>query len=276
MALQAILKRNYKKFRIYFFMQQRVPSRWLAICLALLVTMAWAGTGAGAEGEPAVTVTVGVDHSPPYRIVDNGQRSGLYLDIFNELAERLGWQVAYERVPFRRILLLMREGDVDVMLGPVQTDNRQEYMTYVAPAFPPERRLFFFLDEDHRIDGYGDLQGKRVGVLEGARYFRRFDRDASLHKVPAPRYENLMKMLEKQRVDVVIAPEMAGLRAAAALDARPRVSPFFVPGEPAWIAVSNGSPLLNHTDEMLSAYESMEQDGVIESLMLKYLARPVP
>ena len=249
-------------------MRQGLLTLWLASCL-LLAGPAWSQSGT--EGAPAVTVTVGVDHSPPYRIVEDGHRSGLYLDIFNALAERLGWQVEYERAPFRRVLLLMREGDVDVMLGPVQTENRQAYMTYVAPAFPPERRLFFYLDEENRIDRYSDLQGKSVGVLEGARYFRRFDQDMSLEKVPAPRYENLMKMLAKHRLDVVIAPEMAGRRAASELAVKLRVSPFFVPGEQAWIAVSNDSPILQHADAMFAAIEKMERAGVMENLMREYL-----
>lgn len=234
---------------------------------------------AGAQGEndsdSPLTVTVGVDHSPPYRIVDSERRSGLYLDIFNEMADRLGWQVVYEEVPFRRILLLMREGEVDVMLGPVKTDDRQDFMAYVAPAFPPERRLFFYRDEEDRIGQYRHLYGKLVGVLDGARYFERFDQDKKLDKQPAPRYENLMLMLEKGRVDVVVAPEFAGVATAKDLAVQAKISPFSVPGERSWITVSKKSPVLAYADEIVEAFEEIEREGVMDRLVLKYMGQPV-
>jgi len=234
---------------------------------------------AGAQGDNTTdspfTVTVGVDHSPPYRIVNAQTQSGLYLDIFNEIAERLNWQVVYEEVPFRRILLLMREGEVDIMLGPVKVESRQDFMTYVAPAFPPERRLFFYLDEENRIDRYSDLYGKSVGVLEGARYFERFDQDEKLNRQPAPRYRNLMMMLEKGRVDVVVAPEFAGLAAARNLELKAEISPFSVPGESSWIAVSNKSPVMSHADEIVEALEQVEREGLMESLVQEYMGPSV-
>jgi hypothetical protein len=70
---------------------------------------------------------------------------------------------------------------------------------------------------------------------------------------------------------VVIAPEMAGRRAASELAVKLRVSPFFVPGEQAWIAVSNDSPILQHADAMFAAIEKMERAGVMENLMREYL-----
>jgi polar amino acid transport system substrate-binding protein len=234
---------------------------------------------AGAQGDNITdspfTVTVGVDHSPPYRIVNAQTQSGLYLDIFNEIAERLDWQVVYKEVPFRRILMLMREGEVDIMLGPVKVESRQDFMTYVAPAFPPEKRLFFYLDEENRIDRYSDLYGKAVGVLEGATYFERFDQDEKLNKQTAPRYRNLMMMLEKGRVDVVVAPEFAGLAAARNLVPQAEVSPFSVPGKSSWIAVSNKSQVMSCADELIEVLEQVEREGLMESLVQEYMGQTV-
>lgn len=222
------------------------------------------------DQQSPLTVTVGVDHSPPYRIVGDDRPSGLYLEIFNEVADRLGWQVEYEPVPFRRLLLLMREGKVDVMLGPRRTDAREDYMAYVTPAFPSERRLFFYMDAENRITRYQDLYGKAIGVLEGARYFPRFDEDEQLQKEAGPRYRNLMMMLEKGRVDVVVAPELAGRMAARGLQEQPHVSPFTVPGQQGWIAISRQSSLVEHVDELGEAVAQVQDDGVMQRLVQKY------
>lgn len=176
-----------------------------AALLMVLVFPAWAQQGT--ETVEPLTITVGANHAPPYRILQGGEKTGLYVEIFEEIAERLGWEVHYREAPFRRVLRMVQQGEVDVMLGPLETEERAELMEFVAPAFPPERRLFFYLNREHRIERYADLYGRAIGVLEGASYFPRFDDDEDLLKEPAPRYENLMLMLQKGRVDVVIAPD---------------------------------------------------------------------
>lgn len=229
----------------------------------------------GTETVEALTVTVGANHAPPYRILEGGKATGLYIDIFEEIADRLGWDVNYREAPFRRVLRMVQQGQVDIMLGPLETEDRTRMMEFVAPAFPPERRLFFYMDERHRIDGYSDLYGRAIGVLEGASYFSRFDDDPELLKESAPRYENLMLMMQKGRVDVVIAPELVGLYTVQKLGMDVSVSPFFVPGERSYIAVSKTSPALRYADDIRAALKLIEMEGIHEDLVLKYLENPI-
>ena len=252
--------------------------RWIAFKggVAGILMLLWAPgvlSQQGTETVEPLTVTVGVDHSPPYRILEPSQKTGLYLELFEEIADRLGWRVQYREAPFRRILLLMRRGEVDVMLGPLETAERTELMEFVAPAFPPERRLFFYLNAENRIERYADLYGRAIGILEGASYFSRFDTDDKLLKEPAPRYENLMLMMQKGRVDVVIAPELVGLYAVEKLGLDVKVSPFFVPGERSYIAVAKNSPVLKYADDIRAALKLIELEGIHEDLVLKYMDR---
>lgn len=241
---------------------------------ALLMALVFpASAQQGTETVEALTVTVGANHAPPYRIIEGGERTGLYVDIFEEIADRLGWKVRYREAPFRRVLRMVQQGEVDVMLGPLETEERAELMEFVAPAFPPERKLFFYSSSEHRIERYSDLYGRAIGVLEGASYFSRFDDDEKLLKEPAPRYENLMLMMQKGRVDVVIAPELVGLYAVEKLGLDMEVSPFFVPGERSYIAVAKSSPVLKYADDIRAALKLIEMEGIYEDLVLKYLGR---
>ena len=242
-----------------------------AALLMVLVFHAWAQQGT--ETVEPLTITVGANHAPPYRILEGGERTGLYVEIFEEIAERLGWEVHYREAPFRRVLRMVQQGEVDVMLGPLETEERAELIEFVAPAFPPERRLFFYLNKEHRIERYADLYGRAIGVLEGASYFPRFDDDEDLLKEPAPRYENLMLMLQKGRVDVVIAPELVGLYTVEKLGLDIEVSPFFVPGERSYIAVAKNSPVIQYADDIRAALKLIEMEGIHEDLVLKYLDR---
>lgn len=233
----------------------------------------------GTETVEALTVTVGANHAPPYRIIEGGEPTGLYVDIFQEIADRLGWKVHYREAPFRRVLRMVQQGEVDVMLEPLEplepleTAGRTELMEFVAPAFPPERRLFFYLNAENRIERYADLYGRAIGTLEGASYFSRFDSDDRLLKEPAPRYENLMLMMQKGRVDVVIAPELVGLYTVEELGLDVKVSPFFVPGERSYIAVAKNSPVLKYADDIRAALKLIELEGIHEDLVLKYMDR---
>ena len=163
-----------------------------------------------------------------------------------------------------------------LLMSDVWADDQLAGDPLVAPAFPPERRLFFYIDEAHRINRYSDLDGITIGVLAGARYFPRFDTDDQLIKESAPRYENLMRMLEKGRVDVVIAPELIGLYTVRELDLPVLVSPFFVPGKRSYIAVSRRSPVMPYADDIRAALKLVEQEGIHEDLVLKYLEQAQP
>ncbi|MBL1273323.1 MAG: polar amino acid transport system substrate-binding protein [Marinobacter maritimus] len=244
--------------------------RALIAVLLMAVTVA-VGAQQGTETLPALTVTVGANHAPPYRIIDGGPPSGLYVEIFQKITDRLGWKTHYREAPFRRVLKMIRQGEVDVVLGAPETTERGGLMAYVAQAFPPERRLFLYIKDANRIERYADLYGKTIGVLEGSSYFKRFDNDAQLLKQPAPRYENLILMMEKGRVDVVVAPELVGMYTARDLGKPVNVSPFYMPGERSWIAVAKTSPVLEYSDDIRAALKLIETEGIYEELILKYM-----
>ncbi|WP_227515402.1 substrate-binding periplasmic protein [Marinobacter salinus] len=245
----------------------------IMLLLLLVALPAWAQQGT--ETVEPLTVTVGANDAPPYRILGKGQPTGLYVDIFEEISARLGWKVHYREAPFRRILRMVQMGEIDIMLGPLQTEDREKMMEFVAPAFPPERRLFFFTDEANRIERYSDLYGKTIGVLDGATYFSRFDDDKELVKESAPRYENLMKMLQRGRVDVVIAPELVGKYTVDELNMDVSVSPFFMPGTRSYIAVAKNSPAAAYADDIRAALKLIEMEGIYENLVLKYQEQSV-
>lgn len=244
--------------------------RHLIVCFIAVLILA--SPLVSAENEEH-SVTVGINHAPPYRVVTDEGVTGLYVDIFNEIADRIGWEVHYVEAPFRRVLLMMEKGEVDVMLGPLKTEEREQMMAFVAPVFPPERKLFFFSRDENRITSYDDLYGKRIGVLAGASYFEKFDTDEELTKEPIERYENLMRMLKLGRVDVVVAPELVGRHTINQLGIDVSVSPYQVPGEHSYIAIARTSPALSRQDQVTQTYEQIRQDGTYEKLVKGYRDR---
>lgn len=215
-------------------------------------------------------VVVGINHAPPYRIINETGASGFYVDIFNEIAARAGWLVSYREAPFRRVLLMVEQNEIDVMLGPLPTAERRDYMDFSIEAFPPERRIFLYLNERNRIRQYEDLANKRIGVLRGSTYFHTFDEDTTLNKVEATSYDNLLSMLEYGRIDLVIAPEMVGIYTAQRNKIPVKVAPFFVPGETSYIGIALGSPLMAQRDLIQHYLKQIKKENLYEALLLKY------
>lgn len=241
------------------------------LLLVLLSSPAWAQLDTDTADAP--TVTVGVNHAPPYRMMDNGVARGLDLEVFEAISRQLGWAVQYREAPIRRALKLVEEGEIDVLLGPRRTQAREEHLDFALAAFPAERRLFFYQTGTQRIDRYEDLYGRVIGVLEGAHYFPRFDADDRIMKESATKYSNLMRMLDRGRVDVVIAPEVVGQYAANRLGLSVSVSPYSVPGERRYIAVSRRSPVHAQVDRLRKAYSLNELDEIYRDHVANYLEK---
>lgn len=227
---------------------------------------------------PAVAekVRIAVNHAPPYRILDETPPTGLYIDVMNALARELDWQPVYIEVPFRRVLWLMEKGEADIMLGALPTTERQRYMDFVVPAFPAEPKLFFYRAPEHRVHRYEDLSGRTIGVLRGSRYHPDFDRDQTLHREAASDYSLLMQMLAMGRLDLVVAPELAGRHEAAQIAERLSSSPFRLPGEPSYIALSRQSGLTHQRQRLMDAFDRLQQSGVIDSILAGYQESPSP
>ncbi|OZG74086.1 hypothetical protein BTA51_08415 [Hahella sp. CCB-MM4] len=222
------------------------------------------------DDSSSIHVTVAVNNAPPYRIIDGTRVSGLYIDIFNALAERLQWQVIYEEVPFPRALHMMRYGQADIMLGPMRRPEREVFMDYSIPAFPPERKLFLVNDPKEQIHSYEDLYGKIIGTLRGSAYFLRFDKDEQLQKVEGNNYATLLRMLAYNRVDTVVIPELLAVALQKELGLSFTASPYTVPGETSYIALSRKSGLRARMKEIKQALDQMKEDHTYDSLLDKY------
>lgn len=110
----------------------------------------------------------------------------------------------------------------------------------------------------------------KIGVLSGASYFEKFDTDGELSKEPIARYESLMRMLEMGRVDVVVAPELVGRYTVNQLGIDVSESPYQVPGEHSYIAISRNSPALSWQDQVSATFEELRKDGTYDKLVSGY------
>lgn len=219
----------------------------------------------------AAPYQVVVNHAPPYRIIDQGNFSGIYIDILKAAALEAKIELAFIHVPFKRALQKMQTGQADIMLGPTRTAERERFMHYIAAApLPREHKAFYAKKAEHCITNYEALYGKTVEVLIGAAYFDRFDHDRKLLRSNTRSYNSAMKKVAIGRSDLLIMPERQG----DLLNRREQFGlikcPFKVSGELSYITVSKKSADRHLLEQLSNALLTIERKQIPEKIAEQY------
>lgn len=157
---------------------------------------------------------------PPEIVTDEqtGNVSGPIVDIFNEAAKNLGYQVQWRIVPFPRTLEDLRTGVTDVVPGIFMNEERKSYIEFLGPIGTERAPVRFLMrtGQEHLLKSYADLKKLKVGVKRGTLYFPQFDTDKSIQRVAAQDDHNMVRMLVAGRFDVMIVNDKEA--AAVALE----------------------------------------------------------
>lgn len=159
-----------------------------------------------AAGALAETFSVGFYDYPPMMIAEG--RSGIYQDIFDELAKITGDRFDIEYYPYPRIGLLFNEGKLDIEPGvyPGWVQNQATPGLFSAPFGQVVDVLVFAPDKAFPVQQPEDLRGKSVGMVRGYAYPELTPLIASgqLDRRNGLNEQQLLSMLAKSRFDQII------------------------------------------------------------------------
>lgn len=143
-----------------------------------------------------------IDDYPPYQVFGEVPY-GSHITALNQLAKILKKQLHFIEAPnFSRCVIMLKLGQVDVVVGLNQNKERDEFAFY-AP-YKLEDDHVFISSKKNAIYHYSDLQGKIIGVPRGTTYFEKFDNDTSLEKISIQSVNIGIQLLLKDRIDVII------------------------------------------------------------------------
>lgn len=221
--------------------------------------------------------------APPYMIgVGNEQTtiSGIDVDIVQEIARQLQLKVEYVHCTWERCLELMKNGEVDLLSSVYKKPEREEYMLYLnAPYLDRLPIAFYYLkDKNYHIQSYEDLyQFERVGVLQGAGYFERFDQDTRIKKFEVPSQDQLFPMLIAGRLDIIagyVPTENYRLLTEGYQDQIERSSYEFQELIPVYMSISKNSAFMSaRLDDFNRINEQLIKNGFIKGIIDAYYAR---
>lgn len=207
---------------------------------------------------------------PPYRIFAPEGPRGLYFELLQEAARRLGWRLVFSEVPAARAFKMMELGEADLMLGPLRTPERERYLSYTAVVLPSEDKAFYTRPQAPPLRGPGDLQGRQIAVHRGKRYGTLFDGDARLQRHEVNDYRVALEMVARGRLDVAVLPERQGDALLRELGLGLLKQGWRLPGEPPYLVLSRLSPWLPRQAELERTFAAMREDGGWQRILQRY------
>lgn len=147
-------------------------ARWIAgvaIGLMALVVGAPASMAQGADSVEGQTYVIGTDTTfAPFEFRQNGELTGIDMDILHAIAEDEGFQVEVRSLGFSAALAALSANQVDgVIAGMSITDERKQIYDFSEPYFESGVQMAVAKD-DEAIKGYEDLKGKTVVAKTGS------------------------------------------------------------------------------------------------------------
>lgn len=156
---------------------------------------------------PAVRelVAAGTRNEGIFERNDNGEFSGMAVELIRLLAQRHGYQVRFQIYPWRRALEVVAGGQADILAAAYKTPERQRVMRYSQQDFFRDELAFY-----GRIDGlplwqgdYALLEGRRIAVINGWSYGPAFARAAPQLLISVTNtVANGLRMLERGHVEL--------------------------------------------------------------------------
>ncbi|WP_017902951.1 substrate-binding periplasmic protein [Pseudomonas asplenii] len=160
----------------------------------------------------------------PYVFEENGQTKGLDYETTAIVFQRLGIEVEWQFLPWKRCLAMLEQGKADGVLDIFHSSQRDDKLLYPAEALSEvEFVLFYAKAHPHPFDSLDDLRGLTVGVSPGYQYSPQFNESRLFRREPAPSQESNFGKLALGRIDLLITDRRVGQHVLNELNLQERI-----------------------------------------------------
>ena len=183
-------------------------SKTLAILIVLL------SIAANLQANPS-RINLICDSWPPYQIVEHGQVTGFSTEVVRNVLSKMAVEInGLESVPWKRAMVMIKEGDADGLFSINYSKERAIFAHYPQHAIANSPWVIWVRDKDNLgIKSLEDLKGKTIGIVRGYSYTSEFfdfiKTQASSDEVTSDE-QNFLK-LHAERVDAIVAELGNGL-----------------------------------------------------------------
>ncbi len=258
----------------------------LILAIALVVVGCSAGTEetfqGGAPGETTgpvglvdeeITVASNIAY-PPFEFSPRHGPEGFDIDLMNEIADRVGFEVEYENVPFDELLRGLNTELYDVAISAMTiTSAREQQVDFSDPYFNADQCLLVASYSD--VESVDDLAEATVGVQLGTA--GQIEAQALINAERVGRgvtfrtIEDAFAALLAGQVEGVIYDLAAAQAAVEESDGRLRIVETVPTGDQYGIAFPQDSALVEPVNEALA---EIKADGTYEEIYERWIGLP--
>lgn len=258
-----------------FFPRLALWRLWSGLWLTCLVPM-------GIPMAGAQTLVLAAADSVPTAYIDHGKKTGLLVDVVEEVFKRAGYRVEIRLMPWARCILDVKEGKIDGIFSIYLTPERQEFLSYADEVLITQVQAFF-VRKDSTITFDGDLNKLaelRIGIINQTSYGPRLDsalKNGLFKRVDTANSaaSNVQKLLH-DRVDVIPSYRHVALDTARTLGVAGDIKELApaIEAIPSYLAFSNKRDYTKVIGAVNLALRAMKKDGTYDAIFNKYLAGP--
>ncbi len=211
----------------------------------------------------------------------DSQPSGMSVKTAQAAFLQLNCSIRFVEMPFARAIKELEQGEVDLLSGVFSTDSRRQFAHYSSYEFHSPNVLFFRTDDvaKYTITTLSDIVkyqlrvGGQIGVTYSSEYtdLKSDPAFSALLSLTSNR-KALWKMLELNRIDVVIADLETGLAEIRHMGLQNAigVSQFEVSTQPAFFIFSKKTTDIDFVHAFDEAIKLLKQQGKLKEIRTDY------
>ncbi|MBW1245832.1 substrate-binding periplasmic protein [Pseudomonas tolaasii] len=242
----------------------------MPVILKLLTAVLFTLLSLSAFGEKLRIVT---EPWAPYVYEDKGTMRGLDYETTVIVFQRLGVDVDWQFLPWKRCLAMLDQGHADGALDIFHSHDRDAQLLYPSePLSEVEFALFYANERPHPVETLDDLRGLTVGTSPGYLYGDGFSESTLFKREPAPSHEANFGKLALGRIDLVITDRRVGQHVIKALGLEGKISqaPLVVSRQQQFLAVRRGAGMDLLVRRFAAELKRFKQEPAYAALSAKY------
>lgn len=220
-------------------------------------------------------IVIGSDDYPPYNYSDeNGQPTGIDVDLAKEAFDRMGYQAVFRLINWEEKKELLEKGEIDCVWGSFSMDGREDEYKWAGPYMVS--RQVVAVSESSDIYTLSDLEGKRIAVQSTTKPEEIFGEreDSRIPKIKElfsmQNRELIYPFLSKGYADAVAAHETAIIQYMKDYNLEYRIleEPLLTVGLGVAFDKEDNRKI---AETLTETFEEMRADGSAKKIIGKYL-----
>ncbi|TYB30980.1 MAG: amino acid ABC transporter substrate-binding protein [Candidatus Mcinerneyibacterium aminivorans] len=217
---------------------------------------------------------------PPYSYIENGEITGLEVEIVKKICEIADIDYDISLMPFSRAyrsVLNFKRTEYDALFNFYKTPKRLNVFKYTEPII--ENPIVFFVrkKDDIKFDGeIASIKGKKVGVMRGYVYSQEFSRAVKEDIIEVEKANSHIinfKKLISGRIDIYAVEKFVGCFVVNDMNIQNKVKTLTTPLkiQQGYIGFSKYNPKKRFINRINSALKKMKKNGSYKKIYNKYL-----